>query len=106
MLDEGKLDDIFGDFIRSGTGSGDDIKQIYNTLPYLNPEQIRQLTLLAALSKKYDSLVLAEIVEKIQVYAKQNRKTGFRFTRLIESYSLYKHFKGYSASTKMGDDKI
>lgn len=104
MLDEGKIDDIFGEFIRSGTGGGDEIKQIYNTLPYLNSEQIRQLTLYAALAAKYDSNVLREIVEKIEVYAKRNRKTGYKFTRLIESYSLYKHFKGYSASARMGED--
>lgn len=106
MLDEGKIDDIFGEFIRNGNGSGDDIKQIYNTLPYLNFEQQRQMTLVSALAEKYDSPVLREIVAKVEAYARKNRKTGFRFTRLIESYSLYKHFKGYSASTKMGDDKI
>lgn len=104
MLDEGKIDDIFGEFIRSGTGGGDEIKQIYNTLPYLNAEQVRQLTLYAALAAKYKSPVLEEIVEKIETYAKRNRKTGYKFTRLIESYSLYKHFKGYSASAKMGED--
>lgn len=105
MLDEGKLDDIFSDFIRSGTGNGDDIKQIYNTLPYLNFEQQRQLVLLSSLAEKYDSPVLREIVNKVEVIAKRNRKTGFKFTRLIESYSLYKHFKGYSANARMGDDK-
>lgn len=104
MLDEGKIDEIFGDFIRAGNGGGDEIKQIYNTLPYLNPEQQRQLTLIAALGEKYDSDVLRAIVEKIEMYARKNRKTGYKFTRLIESYSLYKHFKGYSASAKMGDD--
>lgn len=105
MLDEGKLDDIFSEFIRNGNGSGDDIKQIYNTLPYLNFEQQRQLVLVSALAEKYDSPVLREVVSKVEVYARKNRKTGFRFTRLIESYSLYKHFKGYSASTRMGEDK-
>lgn len=104
MLDEGKIDDIFGEFIRAGTGSGDEIKQIYNTLPYLNPEQQRQLTLIAALGEKYDSPVLRGIVENIEKYARKNRRTGYKFTRLIESYSLYKHFKGYSASARMGDE--
>lgn len=103
MIDEQKVDDIFSSFIRSGTGS-DDIKQIYETLPYLNNEQQRVLTLLAALAKKYDSPVLHEMSDKIHLYARNNRKTGFRFTRLIESYSLYKHFKGYKMSGNVGEE--
>lgn len=100
MIDEGKIDDIFQNFIRSGNGS-DDIKQIYETLPYLSNDQQRVLTLIRTLSVKYDSPVLAEMAEKITTYARTNRKTGFRFTRLIESYSLFKHFKGYRASTSL-----
>lgn len=104
MLDEQHVNDVFSDFIRSGNTS-DDINQIYNTLPYLNHEQIRVLTLINALAEKYDSPVLREISDSIHRYAKNNRKTGFRFTRLIESYSLYKHFRGYKASSNIGDEK-
>jgi hypothetical protein len=104
MLDEQKVDDIFSEFIRSGNGS-DDIKQIYETLPYLNNAQIRVLTLYRSLATKYNSDVLKEISEAVTAYLKANRKTGFRFTRLIESYSLYKHFKGYKASSNMSDDE-
>lgn len=103
MMDEQKVDEIFSNFIRSGNGS-DDVKQIYETLPYLNNDQMRVLTLLRTLSVKYDSPVLAEMAEKIVTYAKGNRKTGFRFTRLIESYSLYKHFQGYKATSNLKDD--
>lgn len=103
MLDESKVDDIFTTFLRSGQGS-DDIEQIYNTLPYLNDDQQRVLTLLNALSEKYDSDVLREMSSSITRFAKSNRKTGFRFTRLIESYSLYKHFKGYQMSGKVGEE--
>lgn len=104
MLDENKVDDIFSDFLRSGNGGSDDIKQIYETLPYLNQDQQRVLTVINALSVKYDSDVLKEIALRISTYAQGNRKTGFRFTRLIESYSLYKHFKGYQASAKITED--
>lgn len=104
MLDEQHVDDIFSSFIRSGNGN-DDIKQIYETLPYLTQDQIRALTLISAIAVKYDSPVLHEIVDKIHQYSKKNRRTGFRFTRLIESYSLYKHFKGYKANANMGEDK-
>lgn len=103
MLDEQKVDDLFSSFIRSGNG-GDEIKQIYNTLPYLNYEQQRLLTLYSALAAKYDSVVMKELVDKIHDYSARNRPTGFRFTRLIESYSLYKHFKGYKASTNLGEE--
>lgn len=105
MLDEQKVDEIFSNFIKSGNTS-DDIKQIYETLPFLNADQQRVLTLLRALAVKYDSVVLAEMADKITLYAKTNRRTGFRFTRLIESYSLYKHFKGYKATSNLGDDKV
>lgn len=96
MLDETHIDDVFSSFIRSGSGS-DDIKQIYETLPYLTRSQIHSLTLIQALAVKYESPVLESIVKSVSDYSKTNRKTGFRFTRLIESYSLYKHFKGYQA---------
>jgi hypothetical protein len=104
MLDEQKIDDIFSEFIRSGTGS-DDIKQIYETLPYLNHDQQRVLTLLNSLAVKYNSPVLKEMADKITIYAKSNRKTGFRFTRLIEANSLYKHFKGYKLSGSVGSEQ-
>jgi hypothetical protein len=104
MLDEQKIDDIFSQFIRSGSGS-DDIRQIYETLPFLNNDQQRVLTLLNALAVKYHSPVLKEMADKITAYAKQNRKTGFRFTRLIEAFSLYKHFKGYKMSGNVGSEQ-
>lgn len=104
MLDEQKVDDLFSTFIRSGNGS-DEIKQIYETLPYLNYQQQQILTLYSALAEKYDSVVLRELVSKVHSYSSANRPTGFRFTRLIESYSLYKHFKGYKASTNLGDQQ-
>lgn len=103
MLDETHIDDVFSAFIRSGNGS-DDIKQIYETLPYLTRSQIHSLTLIQALSVKYNSPVLESIVKSVSDYSKANRKTGFRFTRLIESYSLYKHFKGYQAKA-VGPDQ-
>lgn len=105
MLDESKVDDIFSDFLRAGNQNGsDDIKQIYETLPFLNDDQQRVLTVISTMAVKYNSPVLKEMTEKITKYASGNRKTGFRFTRLIESYSLYKHFKGYQASAKITED--
>lgn len=104
MLDEQKVDTLFSDFIRSGNSS-DDIKQIYETLPYLTREQMRLLTLINTLAVKYDSPVLQELSDSIHKYSKVNRKTGWRFTRLIESFSLYKHFKGYKASSSMNENK-
>ena len=103
MLDDQHVNDVFSDFIRNGNQGSDDIKQIYETLPYLNSDQIHCLTLLSALSVKYNSEVLKDVVNNVKNHAMQNRKTGFRFTRLIESYSLYKHFKGYQASARMDD---
>lgn len=104
MLNEERVADMFADFIQSGQGE-DNIKQVYEAMPYLNTNQQRVLVLYRALAKKYDNAVLFEICESIERYAKTNRKLGFRFTRLIESMALYKHFQGYRANTKMGDDK-
>jgi hypothetical protein len=104
MIDEQHVDDVFSSFIRSGNQS-QDIKQIYDTLPYLSKEQIRVLTLYNALAEKYNNPTLREISESIHRYAKSNRKTGFKFTRLIEAYSLFKHFKGYKASSNIGNEE-
>ena len=104
MIDEQHVDEVFSNFIRSGNQS-QDIKQIYETLPYLTHDQIRVLTLYNALAEKYDNPVLKEISDSIHRYAKSNRRTGFRFTRLIEAYSLFKHFKGYKASSNLGDEQ-
>lgn len=103
MLDEQHVDEVFSRFIRSGN-SNDDIKQIYETLPYLNQDQIMTLTLINTLAAKYQSTTLLALSNSIHDYAKRNRKTGFRFTRLIESYSLYKHFKGYQAKANMSEE--
>lgn len=104
MLDEQHVDDVFSQFVRSGNGS-DDIKQIYNTLPYFTRDQIRCVTMLKALGTKYESPTLLAIADSVTTYAQSNRKTGFRFTRLIESYSLYKHFKGYQAKANIGENE-
>lgn len=105
MLTEEKVSDIFADFIQSGQGE-DSIRQIYEAMPYLNTDQQRVLTLYRSLAKKYDNKVILEIADSIEKYAKTNRKLGFRFTRLIESMSLYKHFQGYRASSRIdGDDR-
>jgi len=65
---------------------------------------MRVLTLLNTLAAKYDSEPLRAMSKSITDFAKSNRKTGFRFTRLIESNSLYKHFKGYRLSGSVGED--
>lgn len=104
MINEEKVNDMFASFIQSGE-SGQEIKQIYEALPYLDKHQQRVLTLYRALAIKYDSKVIKEIADAITQFAKTNRKLSFRFTRLIESMALYKHFKGYQASAKMGDEK-
>lgn len=104
MLREEQVSDMFADFINQGQGE-DNIRAIYEVMPYLNSDQQRVLVLYRALAVKYDNKVLHEISEAIEEYAKTNRKLGFRFTRLIESMSLYKHFQGYRASTKMGEEK-
>lgn len=103
-LNEEKVSDIFADFINSGQGE-DNIKQIYEAMPYLSIAQQNVLVLYRALAKKYDNPVILEICDSIEKYAKTNRKLGFRFTRLIESMSLYKHFQGYRANARMGDEK-
>lgn len=106
MLSEERVSDMFADFIQSGTQQEDGIKQIYEMMPYLNTDQQRVLVLYRALAKKYDdNKVINEIVESIVEYSKTNRKLGFRFTRLIESNSLFKYFQGYRASAKMGGDE-
>jgi hypothetical protein len=105
LLNEEKVDDIFTLFLQSGQGGSDDIEQIYNTLPYLTHDQQRVLTLYNALAVKHNSAVLKELSASITKFAETNRKTGIRFTRMIESYSLYKHFKGFQMSGNVGDDK-
>lgn len=104
MIDEAKMDDIFASFIRSGSGS-DDVRQLYEVMPYLSPQQQRVLVLYRSLAVKYDSKVLHEIVDGIVSYAKSNRKTGFVFSRMLASWSLYKHFNGMRMSSTNPDDK-
>lgn len=104
MINEEKVNDLFAHFVNAGSG-GDEIKQIYNAMPYLKPTQQRVLTLYRSLAVKYDSDVLREIVKSITNYAETNRPLGWRFTRLIESMALYKHFKGYKANANMGQEQ-
>lgn len=96
-IDDSIIDEKFQSFIRTGSGENE-LKQLYETLPYLDHDQQRTITLISNLSVKYDSQTLADLRDRILQFSKENRKTGFRFTRLIEALSLYKHFKGYKAS--------
>lgn len=96
-IDDSIIDDKFQSFIRTGNGETE-LKQLYDTLPYLDHDQQRVLALLSNLSVKYDSAALADLRDKIITFSKENRKTGFRFNRMIEAISLYKHFHGIKAS--------
>lgn len=103
-LDDQMIDQTFQQFIKSGSGT-DEIKQLYESMPYLDNDQQRVLTLLSSLAVKYESPVLQDIYTRIHEYAKNNRKLGFRYTRLIEALSLYKHFRGYKASHNSNENK-
>lgn len=102
MLNEEKLDDVFAQFLQSGSGS-DDIKQIYETLPYLNKDQQRIITLYRSLAVKYNSAVLHEIADTIERHASKNRHAGWSFTKRLEANALYKHFQGYRATGNMNE---
>lgn len=98
-----QIDDLFADFI-NGQQSDESIKQLYETLPYLTQDQQRVLTLYSSLAVKYNSPVLRDMATNIETFAKKNRRTGIRFTRLLEAFSLFKHFKGYKASSSSMND--
>lgn len=102
MLNEEQLDNVFADFVTSGNGD-ESIKQLYNVLPYLDNNQQRTLTLYRSLAVKYDNDVLHSICDSITTYAKTNRKLGFTFGRLLESFALKKHFQGYRATGNMNE---
>jgi hypothetical protein len=103
LVNEQKVTDIFAEFIRSGSDGGQDIKQLYEIMPYLNQNQQRVLTLYSTMAVKHDSKVIKEIVTKIVYYASTNRKLGFTFKRNLEAISLFKHFQGYRASAQMNE---
>jgi hypothetical protein len=103
MIDESKMDDIFAQFIRSGSGS-DDVRQLYEVMPWLTPSQQRVLVLYRSLAVKYNSPVLHEIADRITEYARSNRKTGFGFSRMLSAWSLYKHFNGLRMTSRGGED--
>lgn len=101
MLNEEKLDNIFADFLVAGMKQeGQDIKQLYEVLPYLTSSQQRVLVLYRSLAVKYKSQVLTEIAEAIESYARSNRKLGMSWSRNLSSYSLMKYFKGMSSNLR------
>jgi len=101
MLNEEKLDSMFADFLVSGMQTeGQDIRQLYEVLPYLTSDQQRVLVLYRSLAVKYNSPVLHEIAQAIEEYARSNRKLGVTFARNLSSYSLMKFFKGMSSNLK------
>lgn len=101
MLNEEKLDNIFSDFLVAGMKQeGQDIRQLYEVLPYLRSDQQRVLVLYRSLAVKYNSPVLKEICEAIEEYARSNRKLGMSWSRNLSSYSLMKYFKGMSGAMR------
>lgn len=101
---EEKIADIFADFV-NGSQTDDTIKQLYEVLPYCSHEQQRIIILYRTLAVKYKSAALSEMADSLERLAKSNRKLGFSFTRLVEAYSLHKHFKGYKASSSVNENK-
>ena len=101
---EEQINDIFADFIK-GNQVEESVQDLYEILPYATSDQQKIITLYKTLAVKYDSPVLKEMAINLERLAKDNRKLGFQFTRLIEAFSLYKHFKGYKASSSTSDVK-
>lgn len=100
---EEKINDAFAEFI-NGQNSDESIKQLYNVLPYATNDQQRIIILYRTLAIKYNSPVLKEMADNIENLAKANRKVGLQFTRLLEAFSLHKHFKGYKASSSVNEN--
>lgn len=101
---EEEINDIFADFINGGQPD-ESIKQLYEVIPYSTHEQQRIIILYRTLGVKYNSEVLLTMADNIERLAKENRKLGFTFTRLVEAFSLHKHFKGYKASSNVSEVK-
>lgn len=101
---EEEINDIFADFI-NGQQADESIRQLYEVLPYCSHEQQRVIILYHTLATKYNSPVLREMADNLERLAKHNRKLGFQFTRLVEAFSLHKHFKGYKASSSTNEVK-
>jgi hypothetical protein len=101
---EEQISDIFAEFV-NGSQTDDTIKQLYEVLPYCSHEQQRIIILYRTLAVKYQSPALQEMADSLERLAKHNRKLGFSFTRLLEAYSLHKHFKGYKASSNVTENK-
>ena len=101
---EEQIDDIFADFINN-QAPDHSIKELYDILPFATHHQQKIIVLYRTLAKKYNSPVLTEMAQNIERLAQTNRKLGFTFTKNIEAYSLYKHFKGYKASSSTTEVK-
>lgn len=101
---EEQINDLFADFINGGQ-SDDSIRQLYELLPYASHEQQRIIILYRSLAVKYNSPVMHEMADSLERLAKSNRKLGFAFNRNLSSYSLYKHFNGYKASSNVSEVK-
>lgn len=101
---EEQINDIFADFINGGQPD-ESIKQLYEVIPYASHNQQRIIILYRSLAVKYNSKVLMEMADSLERLAKNNRKLGFTFTRLVEAFSLHKHFKGYKASSSVNEVK-
>lgn len=101
---EEQINDIFADFI-NGNQADESIKQLYEVIPYASVNQQRVIILYRTLAVKYNSPVISEMADNMEHFAKSNRKLGLTFTRLLEAFSLHKHFKGYKASSSVNEVK-
>lgn len=103
-MEQKQIDDFLVDWINSGGEGNDEIKQLYESIPFLNETQQKTIVMYRSLGKKYGSEVLTDIADKVEDIASRNKPIGFRFSRMLEAVSLHKHFKGYRMSTSRKDD--
>ncbi|NLI63734.1 MAG: hypothetical protein GX367_03265 [Bacteroidales bacterium] len=97
-----KLDEIMLDFYK---GSGqNDISELYKSIEFFSDGQKKVYNLLRTLQIKYDLPKLEILLDDLVDVEKANRKNR-HMRKLLEFYSLAKHFRGLKLQGNSGDEE-
>lgn len=100
-----KFDAIFEGLTKQTT-SRSFVMDLYDILPYLNENELKAISIVKSISKKYNLIEYEEFINDYEQYKKRNKSLGLlnSFTKMLKYVSLEEKFRGIKINQSGGDN--
>lgn len=100
-----RFDEIFESLVKTNN-SKSFITELYDILPFLNENELKAITLLKVISKKYNLEEYEEFIKDYENYKRRNKSLGLlnSFTKMLKYVSIEEKFRGYKINSTGGDN--